>query len=85
MLWTISSGKIAGHLEYVIDGVEEAVGELMQGIQMTKKFKDATGPSTKSEGTQTYDDPNYTPTTTPKVTNTPKNSIKTCTFKTIQF
>ena len=31
MLWTISAGKISAHLEYVIDGVEEAVGELMQG------------------------------------------------------
>ena len=31
MLWTISSSKISMHLEYVIDGIEEAVGELMQG------------------------------------------------------
>ena len=53
MLWTISAGKISAHLEYVIDGVEEAVGELMQGIQMTKKFKEATGPSSNTQGTQT--------------------------------
>ncbi|CAG5096588.1 Oidioi.mRNA.OKI2018_I69.XSR.g14690.t1.cds [Oikopleura dioica] len=55
MLWTISSSKISMHLEYVIDGIEEAVGELMQGIQMTKKFKEATGPCADDKETQTDD------------------------------
>jgi len=77
MLWTISSGKIAAHLEYVIDGVEEAVGELMQGIQMTKRFKEQTEekPDQKTLGTQTEGS------TAPNGPGTPRgtpNSVRSC-------
>ena len=83
MLWTISAGKISGHLEYVTDGVEEAVGELMQGIQMTNKFKEALksegdGDDDKAKGTQTFDEKTHIPETIPEETKTPNNS--TCKF-----
>ena len=43
MLWTVTGGQLAAQTEYVIDGVEEAVGELICGIKQTKVFQEAIG------------------------------------------
>lgn len=61
LLWTISGGKISAHLEYITDGVEEAVGELMQGIQMTKKFKNALEEEQVPEAKKSPKTPKSTP------------------------
>ena len=43
VLWKVTGGQLAAQTEYVIDGVEEAVGELICGIKQTKIFKEAIG------------------------------------------
>ena len=42
-MWKVTGGQLAAQTEYVIDGVEEAVGELICGIKQTKIFKEAIG------------------------------------------
>jgi len=52
ILWTVTVTDLAAQTQYVIDGVEEAVGELIVGVKATTVFKEACneGPS-ESGGT----------------------------------
>ena len=41
ILWTVTVTDLAAQTQYVIDGVEEAVGELIVGVKATTVFKEA--------------------------------------------
>ena len=41
ILWTVTVTDLAAQTQYVIDGVEEAVGELIVGVKSTTVFKEA--------------------------------------------
>lgn len=54
ILWTVTVTELAAQTQYVIDGVEEAVGELIVGVKSTTVFKEALeGPSKDKDKLET--------------------------------